>query len=143
MTRKKRRRLAFAIALLVASAGGAALVVAALKDNVLYFYGPSDVAAKGVRPGIAFHIGGLVARWFIEREGGNRVVQHLVMLGTPNAGSPWPTAEASIAPPAWRKRPARGFSSPIRCAPGGSTMLRNRPHNDPSFSFTPTAACPG
>jgi hypothetical protein len=40
---------------------------------------------------VAHGIGGLVARWFIEREGGNRVATHLVMLGTPNAGSPWPT----------------------------------------------------
>jgi pimeloyl-ACP methyl ester carboxylesterase len=38
---------------------------------------------------VAHSMGGLVSRWFIEREGGNRVVQHLIMLGTPNAGSPW------------------------------------------------------
>lgn len=39
---------------------------------------------------IAAHsMGGLVSRWFIEREGGNQVVNHLVMLGTPNGGSPW------------------------------------------------------
>ena len=62
MTPRKRRRLAFAIALVLASTGGAALVIAALRDNVLYFYSPSDVAARGVRAGIAFHIGGLVAR---------------------------------------------------------------------------------
>jgi pimeloyl-ACP methyl ester carboxylesterase len=34
-------------------------------------------------------MGGLVSRWFIEREGGNKVVDHLVMCGTPNAGSPF------------------------------------------------------
>jgi pimeloyl-ACP methyl ester carboxylesterase len=34
-------------------------------------------------------MGGLVARWFIEREGGNRIVDHLVMFGTPNRGSPF------------------------------------------------------
>ncbi|TWT51802.1 caspase family protein [Allorhodopirellula solitaria] len=34
-------------------------------------------------------MGGLVARWFIEREGGNQVVDHLVMFGTPNVGSPF------------------------------------------------------
>ena len=34
-------------------------------------------------------MGGLVSRWFIEREGGNRVVDHLVMCGTPNHGSPF------------------------------------------------------
>ncbi|MDF5715780.1 MAG: caspase family protein [Rhizonema sp. NSF051] len=39
---------------------------------------------------VAHSMGGLVSRWFIEREGGNKVVQHLVMLGTPNGGSPWP-----------------------------------------------------
>jgi len=38
----------------------------------------------------AHSMGGLVSRWFIERERGNRVVRRLVMLGTPNAGSPWP-----------------------------------------------------
>lgn len=42
---------------------------------------------------VAHSMGGLVCRWFIEREGGNKVVQHLVMLGTPNAGSPWPTIQ--------------------------------------------------
>jgi hypothetical protein len=39
---------------------------------------------------IAHSMGGLVSRWFIERESGNRVVRRLVMLGTPNGGSPWP-----------------------------------------------------
>lgn len=42
---------------------------------------------------IAHSMGGLVSRWFIEQEGGNQVVQHLIMLGTPNAGSPWPVVE--------------------------------------------------
>lgn len=60
MTPKKRRRLAFAIALVVAGAGAAALIVTALQDNVLYFYSPSDVAAKHIRPGTAFRLGGLV-----------------------------------------------------------------------------------
>jgi pimeloyl-ACP methyl ester carboxylesterase len=46
---------------------------------------------------VAHGIGGLVARWFIERDGGNEVVQHLVMLGTPNAGSPWPSWQHGLA----------------------------------------------
>jgi pimeloyl-ACP methyl ester carboxylesterase len=51
----------------------------------------------GLEPGcaqevyvVAHSMGGLVARWFIEREGGDKVIRHLVMLGTPNGGSPWP-----------------------------------------------------
>jgi pimeloyl-ACP methyl ester carboxylesterase len=58
------------------------------------------LAAVGLGPdhGKTLHVaahsmGGLVSRWFIEREQGNRVVQHLVTLGTPHAGSPWPTIE--------------------------------------------------
>ncbi|MBD2342269.1 caspase family protein [Calothrix sp. FACHB-156] len=42
---------------------------------------------------VAHSTGGLVSRWFIEHEGGNQIVQHLVMLGTPNAGSPWPAVQ--------------------------------------------------
>lgn len=42
---------------------------------------------------VAHSMGGLVSRWFIEREGGTEVVQHLVTLGTPHSGSPWPTIQ--------------------------------------------------
>jgi cytochrome c-type biogenesis protein CcmE len=62
MNPRKRRRLAFALALVVAGAGGAALVLTALKDTVLYFYSPSDLRTKHVADGVAFRIGGLVAR---------------------------------------------------------------------------------
>lgn len=60
MNPKKRRRLLFVIALLVAVGGSTALVLTALKDNVLYFYSPSDVFAKHVVSGRSFRIGGLV-----------------------------------------------------------------------------------
>ncbi len=39
---------------------------------------------------VAHSMGGLVSRWFIEREGGNALIRRLIMLGTPNGGSPWP-----------------------------------------------------
>ncbi|TFI50795.1 peptidase C14 caspase catalytic subunit p20 [Mastigocladus laminosus UU774] len=45
---------------------------------------------------VAHSMGGLVSRWFIERESGNEIVQQLVMLGTPNAGSPWPAVQDLI-----------------------------------------------
>jgi pimeloyl-ACP methyl ester carboxylesterase len=38
---------------------------------------------------LAHSMGGLVSRWFIEQEGGDKVVDHLVMCGTPNNGSPF------------------------------------------------------
>jgi hypothetical protein len=48
-------------------------------------------AGHGKTLDIAAHsMGGLVSRWFIEHEGGNQIARRLVMLGTPNGGSPWP-----------------------------------------------------
>jgi pimeloyl-ACP methyl ester carboxylesterase len=47
---------------------------------------------------VAHSMGGLVSRWFIEQEGGNQMVQHLMMLGTPNAGSPWSTVQDLVVP---------------------------------------------
>jgi pimeloyl-ACP methyl ester carboxylesterase len=42
---------------------------------------------------IAHSAGGLVARWFVEREGGAALVDRLTLVGTPNQGSPWPTIQ--------------------------------------------------
>ena len=47
---------------------------------------------------VAHSIGGLLARWFVEQEGGNRMVDHLVLCGTPNEGSPF--GMLSLAPSA-------------------------------------------
>lgn len=85
MTSKQRRRLAFAAALLLASAGAAALVLTALKDNVLYFYSPSDVLTKHVAAGVAFRIGGLVATHSV-RHGAGAGVRFTVTDG--NAAVP-------------------------------------------------------
>ncbi len=56
----------------------------------------SQLAAAGLHENdnkkltlLVHSMGGLVSRWFIEREGGNKIVDHLVMCGTPNNGSPF------------------------------------------------------
>ena len=61
------------------------------------------LAAVGIVPGhtktvhiVAHSMGGLISRWLIEKEGGGELVQHLTMLGTPNAGSPWPVVQAGL-----------------------------------------------
>ena len=61
------------------------------------------LAAVGIVPGhgktvhiVAHSMGGLVSRWLVEKEGGDELIQHLIMLGTPNAGSPWPVVQAGI-----------------------------------------------
>jgi cytochrome c-type biogenesis protein CcmE len=70
MSPKKKRRMAFAFAVLLAGAGCAALVVFALQDNVLFFYSPSDLKSHSVPAGRDFHIGGLVQKGSVERGAG-------------------------------------------------------------------------
>ena len=63
----------FAAAMLLAGAGGGALVVSALKDNVLYFYSPSDLRTKHVPAGTAFRIGGLVVQGSVRKGPGTAI----------------------------------------------------------------------
>ena len=70
MNAKKRRRLYFATALVAAGAVLAVAIVYELGNNVLYFYSPSDLAAKHVGPGVAFRIGGLVEKASVHHEAG-------------------------------------------------------------------------
>jgi cytochrome c-type biogenesis protein CcmE len=70
---KKKRRLAFAAALLVAGAGVAGVIVYGLGQNTMYFRSPSDVAAKQVGQGIAFRLGGLVEKGSVQHGAGAEV----------------------------------------------------------------------
>jgi cytochrome c-type biogenesis protein CcmE len=85
MSPKKQRRLAFAITLLLAGGGAAALAVYALQDNVLFFYSPSDIAAhpEKVPEGRTFRIGGLVEKGSVKRDKGLEV--HFVVTDGKNA----------------------------------------------------------
>src|ERR1700761_2893004 len=60
MTPKKRRRLAFAVALLAAGGVLAGAIIYELGQNTQYFRSPADIAANKVGEGVAFRLGGLV-----------------------------------------------------------------------------------
>jgi len=69
-----------------------------IEENARLLKKQLEAVGLGANHGKVLHIvahsmGGLVSRWFIEQEGGNKVVQHLIMLGTPNAGFPWATVK--------------------------------------------------
>ena len=70
MTAKKRRRIAFVLALIFASTIGAGFVIAALGNNVRYFYSPSDLVAEHVTTGRAIRIGGLVQAKSVQHDSG-------------------------------------------------------------------------
>jgi cytochrome c-type biogenesis protein CcmE len=69
MTRKQKRLalIAGAVAML---ASALLLVLSALRDEIVFFYTPSDVLAEGkAKPGQRFRIGGLVAEGSLKRDG--------------------------------------------------------------------------
>lgn len=73
MTRKQRRLM------LIGAAGAvlclaAGLVLFALRDTIVFFYGPTEIAEKGVAPGTRMRLGGLVEAGSVARGPGQRVV---------------------------------------------------------------------
>lgn len=98
MNTKQKRRLAFAAALIVAGAGVAWLVVGALKDNVLYFRSPTDVASKSVGDGVSFRLGGLVEQGSVKRGPGA-----LVRFQVTDQKSSVPVAFKGVLPALFRE----------------------------------------
>ena len=63
----KHQRLILVLAALVAVVGAGLLAASALKDEAAYFYAPGDVKTKGVEPGKAIRLGGMVVRNSLKR----------------------------------------------------------------------------
>lgn len=68
MTRKRRRLYVLLLALLGLGTT-AALVLTALKDDLVFFYAPADLASKSLPPEKRFRLGGLVEPGSVVREG--------------------------------------------------------------------------
>src|SRR5215203_3558635 len=67
MTRKQRRLALIGSGLAVLGVA-AALVLTALKDSIVFFNSPTDVAEKQIKPGTRIRLGGLVASGSVERK---------------------------------------------------------------------------
>jgi cytochrome c-type biogenesis protein CcmE len=72
MTRRKRRLVLISTALATFSLA-LGLVLLALRDNIVFFYGPSELAQKAPHAGQRLRIGGLVKQGSLVREGGRTV----------------------------------------------------------------------
>ncbi|KPQ12628.1 MAG: cytochrome c-type biogenesis heme chaperone CcmE [Saliniramus fredricksonii] len=69
MTRKQRRLVLIGVsgAVLALSLG---LVLFAMRDTIVFFRAPSDIAAQGIDEGVRFRLGGLVEDGSMRREDG-------------------------------------------------------------------------
>lgn len=72
MTRKQRRGVLIGVCL-AALMTALGLVLFALRDSIMFFHTPSDIAEKPVAPGQRFRLGGLVAAGSVKRGDGTKV----------------------------------------------------------------------
>jgi cytochrome c-type biogenesis protein CcmE len=72
MTRKQRRALFIGVGVAILSVA-VLLVLVALRDTVVFFHTPSEVAQKGIGPGKRIRLGGLVAVGSLKRGAGRTV----------------------------------------------------------------------
>jgi cytochrome c-type biogenesis protein CcmE len=68
MTRRQRRLILIGLALGILGVA-AALVLSALRESIVFFHSPTEIAEKSIQPGTRIRIGGLVKEGSIQREG--------------------------------------------------------------------------
>ena len=73
MTSRKKKRLAIVVAGLALLGAATAMVLAAFRDNLVFFYSPSELATKPEVVNQRVRIGGLVETQSLVREDGRRV----------------------------------------------------------------------
>jgi len=73
MTSRKKKRLAFLVASLVALGGATAMVLVAFRDNLVFFYSPSELMAKPSLVGGRIRIGGLVENQSVVHHDGEKL----------------------------------------------------------------------
>jgi cytochrome c-type biogenesis protein CcmE len=68
MTRRQRRLILIGLALGILGVA-AALVLSALRDTIVFFHSPTEIAEKSIQPGTRIRIGGLVKEGSVRRNG--------------------------------------------------------------------------
>ena len=76
--KRRHKRIGFIIAGLAALGIAAALVLSAFQENLVFFFSPSQVAAKEAPTSRTFRVGGLVKEGTIKRETDGLTVRFVV-----------------------------------------------------------------
>lgn len=95
----KHQRLVLAVIALVAVIGAGLLAASALRDEAAYFYTPNDARVKGVEPGRAIRLGGMVVRGSLGKEADGVTVRFDVTDGKATV----PARFTGIAPDLFRE----------------------------------------
>ena len=76
--KRRHKRLGFIIAGLAGLGIAAALVLSAFQENLVFFFSPSQVAAKEAPIGRTFRVGGLVQEGTVQRDKDGLTVRFIV-----------------------------------------------------------------
>jgi cytochrome c-type biogenesis protein CcmE len=74
----RRRRLALVVGIVAGVSIAGALALSAFRENVTFFFDPTQVAAGQVPPGERFRLGGMVTQGSLHRAPGSLEVQFVV-----------------------------------------------------------------
>ena len=67
MNRRRRQRMTFVVLVVAGVAAATGLVIAAMGENMLYFYSPSQIRAGEAPSGPSIRVGGLVVEGSVQR----------------------------------------------------------------------------
>ncbi|MBB6124348.1 cytochrome c maturation protein CcmE [Sphingobium subterraneum] len=97
--KSKHQRLILVLIALVALIGAGLLAASALKDEAAYFYTPYDAKTKGVDPGKAIRLGGMVVKGSLKRAADGVTIHFQVSDGKASV----PATFTGIAPDLFRE----------------------------------------
>lgn len=115
MTRRKKR-LAMIGGGMAVVALAAALVLVALREEIVFFHSPSDIAQSGVAPGTRIRLGGLVEEGSVVRGEGTQV-----RFSVSDGGNSVPVRYSGLLPDLFRE--GQGVITEGSFGPDGSTFI--------------------
>lgn len=112
--KSKHQRLILVLVALAALIGAALLAMSALKDDVAYFYTPSEALAQKVEPGRAVRLGGMVVNGSLQRAADGVSIRFEVTDGKASV----PVTYTGVTPDLFKE--GSGVVADGRFAPGGT-----------------------
>ncbi len=76
--KRKHKRLSFVLLGVLALGAAAALVLTAFEDNIVFFFSPTEIAKKEVRPDQRLRVGGLVEAGSVTKADGGAITNFVV-----------------------------------------------------------------
>lgn len=77
----KYKRLSIILGGLVILGGAVGLTLSALNDNIVFFYGPTELTEMHVTPNQSIRVGGLVEEGSVEHQGDGKTIHFIITDG--------------------------------------------------------------